>query len=222
MSQHTIAVIGGTGPQGRGLAFRFASAGHHVVIGSRDAGRAQDKAEEIATKIGDGAEVTGADNVAAVAQADLVLLAVPYDGHAELVESLAAGLAGKAVISCVNPLGFDAAGPYALDLADGSAAEELARLAPSARVVGAFHHVSAVNLWKHDGLLADEDVLVCGDDEEANAVVVELAVAVTGRAGVLVGGLRLARELEPWTAVLIGINKRHKVRSGIRVTGLDH
>jgi len=218
MTTQRIAVIGGTGPQGRGLAYRFAGAGHDVVIGSRDAARAQERADEIAAKVGSGVSLHGADNASAVEQADVVVLAVPYEGHAELVSSLP--LAGKVTVSCVNPLGFDAKGPFALDVPDGSAAEELARIAPEALVVGAFHHVSAVNLWKHEGLLADEDVLVCGDDEAAVATVVELAAAVTGRPGVAAGGLRLARELEPWTGVLISINKRHKVRSGTRITGL--
>jgi len=218
MTKQSIAVIGGTGPQGRGLAYRFAVAGHEVVIGSRDAARAQERAEEIAAKVGPEARLRGAENAEAAAQADIVLLAVPYDGHAALVSSL--DLAGKVTISCVNPLGFDAKGPYALDVPDGSAAEELARLAPEALVVGAFHHVSAINLWKHEGLLDDEDVLVCGDDEAAVATVVDLAATVTGRPGVVAGGLRLARELEPWTGVLISVNKRYKVRSGIRVSGL--
>jgi len=219
MAMHTIAVIGGTGPQGRGLAYRFALSGHEVIIGSRDAGRASDKATEIAEKAG--VIVSGADNAAAAAAADVVMLAVPFDGHAALVVSLAAELDTKIVISCVNPLGFDAKGPYAIRVGAGSAAEEAQQLVPGARVVGAFHHVSALNLWKHEGPLEHEDVLVCGDDEDANTVVAELAATVTGRGGIIAGGLRLARELEPWTGVLISINKRHKVRSGIRISGLS-
>lgn len=220
-----IAVIGGTGPQGRGLAYRLVLAGHEVTIGSRDASRAADKASEIAeaalqTRL-ETVSVSGDENLAAAGNAENVLLAVPYEGHDDLVSSLAPALAGKIVVSCVNPLGFDEKGPYALDVADGSAAEEGQRLAPDARFVGAFHHVSAVNLWKHRGPLADEDVLVCGDNDEANNIVADLAKAVTGHRGVIAGDLRLARELEPLTGVLISINKRHKVRSGIRITGLD-
>lgn len=216
----TIAVIGGTGPQGRGLAYRFAIAGYDVTIGSRDAGRAQEKADEIAAKIDGDQTLAGQDNATAAAAADIVVLAVPFDGHADLVRSLAAQLEGKIVVSCVNPLGFDAEGPFALPVGAGSAAEEAAQIVPGARIVGAFHHVSALNLWKHEGLLEHEDVLVCGNDDDANAAVAELATAVTGRAGIVAGGLRLARELEPWTGVLISINKRHKVRSGIQISGL--
>lgn len=215
----TIAVVGGTGPQGRGLAYRFALAGHAVVLGSRDAGRATEKAEEINERL-DGATVTGATNADAVAGADLVLLAVPWDGHAALVSSLTDGLAGKIVISCVNPLGFDADGPFGLVLEE-SAAQETQRLVPSARVVGAFHHVAALSLWRTPDALTHEDVLVCGDDAEAVEAVQDLAAAVTGKRGVNAGALRLARQLEPLTAVLISMNKRYKTRSGVAITGVE-
>ncbi|MEZ7003604.1 NADPH-dependent F420 reductase [Streptomyces sp. AD55] len=220
MTSYRIAVVGGTGPQGKGLAYRFAQAGHTVVLGSRSAERARRTAAEIARRAGDAVPVGGADNATAAASADVVLLAVPYDGHAALVESLRTPLTGKVVLSCVNPLGFDRHGPYGREVADGSAAEEAQRIVPGARLAGAFHHLSATSLWNEAGLLAHEDVLVCGDDAEAKAVAVELARTVTGRAGVDAGALRLARQLEPLTAVLIGVNKRYKVRSGIRVAGL--
>ncbi|MCK5890293.1 NADPH-dependent F420 reductase [Aeromicrobium sp.] len=214
-----IGVVGGTGPQGRGLAYRFALAGHPVVIGSRDAARATEKAEEIAAKA-EGARLTGATNADAVAAVDVVLLAVPWDGHAELVASLTDGLAGKIVISCVNPLGFDAEGPYGLTLEE-SAAEEVARLVPTARVVGAFHHVAALSLWKTPDPLSHEDVLVCGNDAGAKELVQDLAASVTGKRGIDAGSLRLARQLEPLTAVLISMNKRYKTRSGVAVTGVE-
>jgi NADPH-dependent F420 reductase len=218
MQSLKIGVIGGTGPQGKGLAHRFARDGHTVVIGSRSAERADAAASEIQSRDVDGS-VTGAENTVA-ASADVVLVAVPYDGHAELIASLSDQLAGKVVISCVNPLGFDRTGPYGLAVPDGSAAEEAARLVPRARVVGAFHHVSAVNLWNDSDHLAHEDVLVCGDDADAKAVVIELTHAVTGHDGIDAGPLRAARILEPLTAVLISVNKRYKVRSGIAVVGM--
>ena len=214
-----IAVVGGTGPQGRGLAYRFAVAGHRVVLGSRDAGRAGEKADEINEKLGS-ADVRGADNASAAEAADVVLLAVPWDGHADLVAGLADQLAGKIVISCVNPLGFDADGPYGLVLEE-SAAQETQRLVPTARVIGAFHHVAALSLWKTADPLSHEDVLVCGDDDEAKAVVMSLAASVTGKVGIDAGALRLARQLEPLTAVLISMNKRYKTRSGVAITGVS-
>ncbi len=216
---HTIAVIGGTGPQGKGLAYRFAKHGHTVVIGSRAAEKAEPVAQEIVDRV-PGAQVSGASNPDAVAQADIVLLAVPYDGHDELVETLE--LAGKIVISCVNPLTFGPGGPVGrpVDGGEGSAAESAQRLAPESKVVGAFHHVAALSLWSEEEYLHHDDVLVCGDDAEAKELVKQLASTVTSHVGVDAGKLRIARQLEPWTAVLININKAYKTRSGIKITGL--
>jgi len=219
MSTYRIAVIGGTGPQGRGLAYRWARAGHTVLIGSRSAERAEATAAEIRDRA-PGASVASGVNDAVARDAEVVLLAVPYDGHDALVASLAPVLADTTVISCVNPLGFDAQGPYGLDVPGGSAAEEAASLLPDAHVVAAFHHVSAPSLWKSSDPLAHEDVLVCGDDDCAKAVAIELARCVTGRDGVDAGRLRMARQLEPLTAVLISVNKRYKVRSGVAISGL--
>ncbi|MGZ4457695.1 MAG: NADPH-dependent F420 reductase [Nocardioidaceae bacterium] len=219
MTTYQIAVIGGTGPQGKGLAYRFAKHGHRVVLGSRAAARAEQAAADIRERLAD-AEVTGAANADAAVGAEVVVLAVPYDGHDELVASLAGVLADRTVISCVNPLGFDRRGPYGLDVPGGSAAETAAALVPDARVVGAFHHVSAPTLWGDAEFLDHEDVLVCGDDAEAKAVAVELARCVTGRDGIDGGALRLARQLEPLTAVLISINKRYKTRAGVAISGI--
>lgn len=216
---HRIAVIGGTGPQGKGLAYRFARHGHAVVIGSRDPERAAAVAEEILERV-PGADVTGAGNAPACDGADVVVLAVPYDGHDELVSTLPLG--DHVVISCVNPLGFDKQGPYGrpVDGGEGSAAESAQRLAPDARVIGAFHHVAAASLWSDEEYLDHEDVLVCGDNPEARELVMRLARTVTGKVGVNAGRLRLARQLEPLTAVLISINKAYKTRSGIAISGL--
>ncbi|GAA4811942.1 NADPH-dependent F420 reductase [Nocardioides caeni] len=222
-TRYTVAVIGGTGPQGKGLGYRFARHGHDIVLGSR----AAEKAEVVATEVNDRlADVAGAGtarglaNADAVAAADVVLLAVPYDGHDELVASLP--LAGKTVISCVNPLAFDKRGAHGkvINNGEGSAAESAAELQPEATVVGAFHNVAAPALWSEDEFL-DEDVIVVGDSVEGKQVAIDLAASVTGRPGVDGGKLRLARVLEPFTAVLISINRKYKTHSGIRVTGLD-
>ncbi|WP_205471443.1 NADPH-dependent F420 reductase [Nocardioides sp. SYSU D00038] len=223
MTSHTIAVIGGTGPQGKGLGYRFARHGHTVVLGSRSEERALPVADEVGERLSgvEGAgRVTGAANADAVAAADVVLLAVPWDGHDELVATLP--LAGKTVISCVNPLAFDKRGAHGLVIngGEGSAAESAQAIAPEATVVGAFHNVSAVGLWGDEEYL-DEDVLVVGDVVEAKEVAIELAAAVTGRPGIDAGKLRLARQLEPFTAVLISINRKYKVHSGVRISGLD-
>jgi NADPH-dependent F420 reductase len=220
VNRGTIAIVGGTGPQGKGLGYRFALAGWNVVLGSRDDGRAAATADELTARMeGSAGSVIGATNVKAAEAADLVLLAVPFDGHHDLVRDLGPHLASKVVISCVNPLGFDKAGPYGLDLGPTSAAETAQELLPEARLVGAFHHLSAVALLS-GAPLDHEDVLVVGDDREAKAIVTELAAAVTGKPGIDAGPLRLARQLEPLTAVLISINRQYKVRSGIAVAGL--
>lgn len=218
MTTYTIAMLGGTGPQGQGLAYRLARAGHDVILGSRSEERATMAADALGARLRRGGAVTGATNLDAARTADLTLLAVPYGGHDELVAGLADALAGKIVVSCVNPLGFDKRGAFGLTVEAGSAAESAAALLPESRVVGAFHHLSAVLLNSDEPL--DEDVLVCGDDAGAKSVVIELAEAVTGRPGVDAGKLRLARQLEPLTAVLISINRAYKTHAGIRVTGL--
>jgi NADPH-dependent F420 reductase len=221
VTSYKIAVVGGTGPQGKGLGYRWVLHGHQVVIGSRSADRAAGVADQIRERVPD-AVVSGAVNADAVAAGDVAVLAVPYDGHAELVAELAPHLAGKIVVSCVNPIGFDEHGPYGLDVPGGSAAEEAQARLPSSRVVGAFHHVSARSLWGTAEYLHHEDVFVCGDDREAKQVAIELARAVTGRNGVDGGRLRLARQLEPLTAVLISVNRRYRTRSGIAVSGIPH
>ncbi len=225
-TRYTVAVIGGTGPQGKGLGYRFARHGHDIVLGSRAAEKAEPVAAEVTERLAGVAgagTARGASNADAVAAADVVLLAVPYDGHDELVESLAANgaLDGKTIISCVNPLAFDKRGAHGrvIDAGEGSAAESAARIASEATVVGAFHNVSAVGLWGEEEFL-DEDVIVVGDSVEGKQVAIDLAAAVTGRPGVDGGKLRLARVLEPFTAVLISINRKYKAHSGIRVTGL--
>jgi len=219
MPSYQIAVIGGTGPQGKGLAYRWARHGHRVTLGSRSVDRAEAAATEIRDRVPD-ASVRGDENAAAARAADVVVLAVPYDGHDDLVAELAPALARRTVISCVNPLGFDGQGPYGLDVPGGSAAETAAGLVPDATVVGAFHHVSAVSLWGEEDYLGHEDVLVCGDDRDAKQVAIDLTEPVTGRPGVDAGALRMARQLEPLTAVLISINKRYRTRSGIAVSGV--
>jgi 8-hydroxy-5-deazaflavin:NADPH oxidoreductase len=219
---YCVAVMGGTGPQGKGLGYRFARHGHSVVVGSRAAEKAEAVAEEIRERLGGmelAGEVTGAANADACLRADVVVLAVPYDGHDELVAALP--LAGKTVISCVNPIAFDKRGAHGrvIDAGEGSAAESAQRLASDATVVGAFHNVSAVLLWDQDDYL-DEDILVVGDVVEAKEIAVDLARCVVGRAGIDAGKLRLARQLEPFTAVLISINRKYKVQSGLAIGGL--
>lgn len=216
VSDLTVGVLGGTGPQGRGLARRWAAAGITVVLGSRDAGRAAEAAEKLVSETG--GAVTGATNSDAAAGADLVLVAVPWDGHGQLLSSLADELAGKIVIDCVNPLGFDKQGPYALAVEEGSAAQQAAALLPDSTVVAAFHNVSAVVLEDPEVTSVDTDVLVLGEDREACDTVIELANAIPGVRGLFGGRLRNAHQVEAFTANLIAINRRYQAHAGLRIT----
>ena len=211
----TVGILGGTGPQGRGLARRLAAAGHQVIIGSRSAERAQQVAAEYAG-VGD---VSGAGNAEA-AGTDLVIVTVPYAGHAELLESLRPELEGKIVVDCVNPLGFDKQGPFALQVPAGSAAQEAQQILTGSTVIAAFHHVSAVLL---DDPAVDHiagDVLVLGEDRDAVGQVCELATAIPGARGIYAGRLRNAGQIEALSANLIAINRRYKAHSSFTVTDL--
>jgi NADPH-dependent F420 reductase len=212
----SIGILGGTGDQGKGLARRFALAGHHVIIGSRSAERARQAAESL----GDGLTARGAENPVAAREADIVIVAVPYDGHRSLLESLRDDLAGKIVVDCVNPLGFDKQGAYPLPVEEGSAAQQAAAVLTGSTVVAAFHHVSAVVLLDPEVDEVDLDVLVLGDDREATGLVQALAARIGGVRGVYGGRLRNARQVEALTANLISVNRRYKTHAGVRVTGL--
>jgi len=214
----TVAVLGGTGPQGRGLAKRFALAGVPVVIGSRSAERASEAADELAVETG--GPVSGADNEGASVAGDVVLVVVPWDGHAELLHGLKDALAGKVVVDCVNPLGFDKQGAYALDVEEGSATQQAAAILAESTVVGAFHNVSAELLNDLEVATVDTDVLVLGDEREATDLVQDLASVIPGMRGIYGGRRRNAHQVEALTANLISINRRHKTHSGVRVTGV--
>jgi 8-hydroxy-5-deazaflavin:NADPH oxidoreductase len=215
-------VLGGTGPQGRGLAVRLAAAGQRVLLGSRDAQRAEEVATEVATRAGaaGGAEVSvrGGSNVDVAGAADLVIVAVPYAGHAETIAELATPLAGKVVVDCVVPMGWDELGAYVLDVPEGSVCQQAAVLLPDSWVVGAFHHLSAVTLEDLSQPTLDGDVMVVGDSREATDLVQALAGRLPGMRGVYAGRLRNARQVEALTINLVSVNRRYKVHAGVRVT----
>jgi len=212
VSEPVVAVLGGTGEQGRGLARRFALAGLQVVLGSRDAARAE------AAAAGLPAGVRGCANADAAAAGDVVVIAVPFEGHRELLAGLTTQLAGKVVVDCVNPLGFDKQGAYPLEVEEGSAAQQAQQVLPGSRVVAAFHHVSAVLLLDAGIDRLDTDVLVLGDDREATDLVQSLAARIPGMRGVYAGRLRNARQVEALTANLVSVNRRYKAHAGLRVT----
>jgi NADPH-dependent F420 reductase len=214
----SLAFLGGTGDQGKGLARRFAIAGHRVIIGSRQAERAAAAAADLQRTVPDGSLVAGVTNEEAAAQGDVIVVAVPWEGHRSLVEALAPALAGKVVIDCVNPMGFDSRGAFALPVTEGSAAQQAAMLLPASTVVAAFHHVSAVLLLDEAVESIDTDVLVLGDERDATDLVQALVDRIPGMRGVYGGRLRNAGQVEALTANLVSINRRYKAHAGLRVT----
>ncbi|WP_217164025.1 NADPH-dependent F420 reductase [Streptomyces sp. AC512_CC834] len=207
-----VGVLGGTGPQGKGLAYRLAKAGQKVIVGSR----AAERAEAAASEIGHGVE--GADNAGTARRSDVVIVAVPWEGHGKTLESLREELAGKLVVDCVNPLGFDKKGAYALKPEEGSAAEQAAALLPDSRVAAAFHHLSAVLLQDPETDEIDTDVMVLGEERADVEIVQALAGRIPGMRGVFSGRLRNAHQVESLVANLISVNRRYKAHAGLRVT----
>jgi NADPH-dependent F420 reductase len=218
-----IGILGGTGPEGSGLAYRWARAGEHIVIGSRDAQRAAEAAAQLRARIGGMPQIDGTDNAAAVAQCEIVVLAVPFSGQAALLKQLKGVWRPRTVvIDTTVPLAATVGGAPTrmLGVWQGSAAEQTKELLPAeVSVAAAFQNLGA------ELLAGDEpvecDVLVCSDDEKAKQVAFELAGKIPGVRALNGGKLENARIVESLTALLIGLNIRYKVHgAGIRFTGL--
>ena len=214
-----LAFLGGTGPEGRGLALRLALSGAEIVIGSRDAARAATAADEL-SKIAPGAKFSGVDNAEAATQADIVFLTVPYEAQSALLDPLKAALAGKVVVNVIAPMRFERGkGAIAVEVESGSAAQEAQQLLPDSKVVAAFQNVSAEDLQEPDKVMSG-DVLVCADDQEAKTVVMELARKIPNLRPVDGGGLANAKYVEQITPLLVNINRIHKIHAGIQIVGL--
>ncbi|MEU6603780.1 NADPH-dependent F420 reductase [Streptomyces shenzhenensis] len=207
-----MGVLGGTGPQGKGLAYRLARAGQKVIIGSRAAERAEAAAEEL------GHGIEGAENAECARRSDIVIVAVPWEGHDTTLKSLRYELTGKLVVDCVNPLGFDKQGAFALKPTEGSAAEQAAALLPDSRVTAAFHHLSAVLLQDPEIDEINTDVMVLGDVRADVEIVQALAGRIPGMRGIFAGRLRNAHQVEALVANLISVNRRYKAHAGLRVS----
>jgi 8-hydroxy-5-deazaflavin:NADPH oxidoreductase len=217
-----IAILGGTGPAGMGLALRWARAGETIVIGSRIAERAEEAAAKIRERVGPNAQVTGKTNAEACAACDLLVLTVPFEGQAALLKELKPTFRPNSIlIDATVPLASSVGGRASriLGVWQGSAAQQAAELVPKGvSVVGAFHNASADVMNGDDPV--ECDVLVCSDDPEATKTVIELAAKIPGIRGIDAGKLENARTIEQITSLLIGLNIRHKGHSGIRITGL--
>jgi NADPH-dependent F420 reductase len=216
-----IAILGGTGPAGTGLALRWARAGETIIIGSRDAQRAQEAAERIKQKAGN-ARVSGMENSAACAASDLLVLTVPFEGQTALLKQLKPAIrAGSVLIDATVALAASVGGRASRTLGvwQGSSAQQAAELVPKGvSVAAAFHNLSAELLNGDEPL--DCDVIVCSDDANATQLTRSLAAKLPGVRAIDGGKLENARTLEQITALLIGLNIRHKGHGGIRITGL--
>lgn len=215
----TIGVLGGTGALGNGLVRRWAAAGLTVSIGSRSADKAKQAASAIEVPAA-GTGVRGTSLADCAAQSDVVVVAVPWEAHAATCEQIRDSVAGKVVIDVVNPLGFDKQGPYSLPVAEGSAAQQAQALLPDARVVAAFHHVSAVLLADLAVDKVETDVMVLGDQRESTDLVQRLVELIPGMRGIYSGRLRNAAQVEALTANLIAVNRRYKTHAGIALTNV--
>lgn len=216
-----LGIVGGTGPEGKGLGLRFAMAGHRVLLGSRNGERAAAAAAAVASLVNTGAAVTiqGVLNQDAAAQAEIALVTVPFEGQQATLESLKAQLEGKIVVSTVAPLTFQKGVARAVLVPEGSAAQQAQRLLPRSQVVAAFQNISAVDLVEPE-VSIEADVIVCSDHADAKKRIMALAEQIKGVRAVDGGGLENARYVEELTVLLLNINRVYKSRSKVRIVGI--
>jgi hypothetical protein len=213
-----VAIIGGTGPEGLGLAMRFARSGNMVYIGSRTEDRAAEAVARVKEVVPAG-DVFGGLNREGAERADVVFITVPSDAHEATLIDLADAIGEKVLVDVVVPMVFDKDGPSAVDLDDGSAAQQARRLVPEAKVISAFHHLDGSQLQRVDKPMQG-DVLVCGDHKAAKKQVMDLVEQIEWVRALDAGPLSNARYLENWTVVLVHLNKIYKAHSGVRITGI--
>ena len=214
-----LSILGGTGPEGKGLALRLAMAGEPVTIGSRDAARGAAAAGELAA-LASGARIQGTDNAGAAASGDVVFLAFPYEGQRATLEQLGGALAGKVVVNVIAPMVFERGkGAQAVEVEAGSAAQEAQELLPDSQVVAAFQNVSAEEL-QETGRHMEGDVVVCSDHADAKRLVMGLADRINHLRGVDGGGLANAKYVEQITPMLVNINRIYKAHSTIKIVGI--
>ena len=213
-----LAFLGGTGPEGKGLALRLAMAGEEVIIGSRDETRGRETAESL-KELAPGAAIFGDANAVAAQRGDIVFLTMPYEGQAPIVEQVADHLAGKIIVNVIAPVSVSRGRASAVAVEAGSAAMEAQQLLPASFVVGAFHNVSAVDLIVPDKIM-DGDVVVCSDHQESKERVMDMVRAIRDLRPVDGAGLENSRYLEGLTALLININRIYKAHSNIKIMGI--
>lgn len=213
-----LGFLGGTGPEGRGIALRLGLAGESVMIGSRDAVRAEEAARELRDAHGL-SEAYGGLNDEVARRADVVFITVPFAAQSGVLEPLRDALDGKVVVDTVAPIAFSGGRAYMVTVEEGSAAQQAQALLPGSRVVAALQTVSAHSLLEPETEIRG-DVVICADDDDAKAVVSSLVERIRALRAVDGGALANSRYVEGITALLININRLHKARSGIRITGV--
>ena len=215
-----LAFLGGTGPEGKGLALRLALAGEDTLIGSRDAARAETAAEEL-KQLAPGTHIEGATNADAVSRADVVFLTFPYEGQRPVLEQVSGSLRGKVVVNVIAPMSFQRGrGASAIEVAAGSAAQEAQLLLPDSMVAAAFQNVSAEEL-QEPGVAMEGDVIICSDHAEAKELVTNLVPKIPNLRPVDGGSLANAKYVEQITPLLVNINRIYKIHAGIKVVGLS-
>jgi NADPH-dependent F420 reductase len=218
MPVEVLAFIGGTGPEGLGLAVRLAAAGHEIVIGSRLPQRAQQAVEKIRGRVPE-ARVMGMVNQEAVRRGDIVFVTIPFAGHRDTLEALAPAIGPKVVVDVVSPLSFESGKIAAIAVPEGSAAEQAQGLLPEAQVVAAFHHLDASRLMRLERPI-EADVLVCADHPEAKKRVMALAEKIEGARALDGGPLANSRYLEEFTVLLLNLNKTYKAHTSLKIAGI--
>ena len=214
-----LAILGGTGPEGKGLALRLAMAGETPIIGSRDASRGAAAAQEL-SQLASNVDIRGSDNSGAVLQADVVFLAFPYEGQRPVLEDLGPALKGKIVVSVIAPMKFDRGkGASAVEVGAGSAAQEAQDMLPESQVVAAFQNASAEELLEPN-ITMEGDVVVCSDHAAAKKIVMDLADQIKDLRGVDGGSLANAKYVEQITPLLVNINRIYKTHSSIKIVGI--
>lgn len=218
MPVEVLAFIGGTGPEGLGLAVRFAAAGHEIVIGSRLPERAQRAVEKIKARVPE-ARATGVVNQEAVRRGDIVFVTIPFAGHRDTLAALAPDIGAKLVVDVVSSISFEGGKIAAIAVSEGSAAQQAQALLPQAQVVAAFHHLDAGQLMRVERPL-EVDVLVCTDHQQAKERVMALAEEIEGVRALDGGPLANSRYLEEFTVILLNLNKTYKARTSLKITGI--
>ena len=213
-----LAFLGGTGPEGKGLALRLALAGEEIIIGSRDATRAQDAADSL-KELAPGAAISGDVNAVAAQRGDMAFITTPYEGQRPILEQMAGDLAGKVVVDVVAPLSVTRGRASALSVEEGSAAMQAQLLLPDSFIVAAFQNISAADLIIPDRVM-EGDVVVCSDHREPKEQVMELVRKIRDLRPVDGDGLENAKYVEDFTALLLNINRIYKAHSMIKIVGI--